>query len=152
MILLVLRCTSGPPALLCQPARRASSRCPPSPSGLQTTSTSPRPTPASHVSTCHSILQNRYSNRNSCQPLRPRILVLCRGSTEKSLKKRKKRKTCLLLCNIYLAPFLQIYFLSKQFYEIDILSLSPQAIIFVCVVNTNSLLFLFQFLLFFLLC
>lgn len=33
--------------------------------------------------------------------------------------------------------------------EFDILSLSPQAVIFVCVVNTNSLLFLFQFLLFF---
>lgn len=32
--------------------------------------------------------------------------------------------------------------------KFDILSLSPQAIIFVCVVNTNSLLFLFQFLLF----
>lgn len=33
--------------------------------------------------------------------------------------------------------------------KIDILSLSPQAVIFVCVVNTNGLLFLFQFLLFF---
>lgn len=33
--------------------------------------------------------------------------------------------------------------------KFDILSLSPQAVIFVCVVNTNSLLFLFQFLLFF---
>lgn len=31
--------------------------------------------------------------------------------------------------------------------KFDILSLSPQAVIFVCVVNTNSLLFLFQFLL-----
>lgn len=33
--------------------------------------------------------------------------------------------------------------------KFDLLSLSPQAVIFVCVVNTNSLLFLFQFLLFF---
>lgn len=66
MVFLVLRCTSGHPALLCQPARKASSQCPPSPSGLQMTSTSPQPTPASHVSTCHSILQNRYSNKNSC--------------------------------------------------------------------------------------
>ncbi len=33
--------------------------------------------------------------------------------------------------------------------KFDILSLSSQAVIFVCVVNTNSLLFLFQFLLFF---
>lgn len=33
--------------------------------------------------------------------------------------------------------------------KFDILSLSPQAVIFVCVVNTNSLLFLFQFLFFF---
>lgn len=32
--------------------------------------------------------------------------------------------------------------------KFDILSLSPQAVIFVCVVNTNGLLFLFQFLLF----
>lgn len=31
--------------------------------------------------------------------------------------------------------------------KFDILSLSPQAVIFVCVVNTNSLLFLFLFLL-----
>jgi len=36
--------------------------------------------------------------------------------------------------------------------KFDILSLSPQAVIFVCVVNTNSLLFLFQFLLFFFFC
>lgn len=31
--------------------------------------------------------------------------------------------------------------------KFDILSLSPQAVIFVCVVNTNGLLFLFLFLL-----
>lgn len=36
--------------------------------------------------------------------------------------------------------------------KFDILSPSPQAVIFVCVVNTNSLLFLFQFLLFFFFC
>lgn len=33
--------------------------------------------------------------------------------------------------------------------KLDILSLSPQAVIFVCVINTNGLLFLFWFLVFY---
>lgn len=60
------RCTSGPQALPCQPVRRASNRCPPSPSGHRTTSTFPQPILAFHVFTCHFIRQSRYWNKNSC--------------------------------------------------------------------------------------
>ena len=60
------RYTSGPPAHLSPPARRASSPCPPSLYGHRMTNTCPRPTPASPDSTCHSTLPNRSSNRNSC--------------------------------------------------------------------------------------
>lgn len=93
------RCISGHPARPCLPARKVFSRCHPSPSGLQTTNTFPRPTRASRASTCRFTPPNRSSSRSSSSPSRPRTSALCRG----------RRVLTYMLCNITSSIFVDFF-------------------------------------------
>lgn len=72
------RSTSGLPALLCLPVKKASSPCRVSPLGLQTTTTCPRPTPASLACTSPCTPPKPSSKASCCSPSRPKPLGLCR--------------------------------------------------------------------------
>lgn len=96
---LCCRCTSGRPARPCLPARKVSSQCHPSPSGLRTTNTCPRPTRASRACTCRFTPPNRSSSRSSSSPSRPRTSALCRGW----------RVFTYLLCNITSSIFVDFF-------------------------------------------